>query len=88
LALTQRLRAVADRESPCRVWARRKEARVARGIVEGMTIDEIAARYRVERETIRTQVKAVLDKTGTRRQVEVASLLAGLPSFPAARSEC
>jgi DNA-binding CsgD family transcriptional regulator len=57
------------------------EARVARGITRGLTIDEIATQYGVDRETIRTQIKAVFDKTGTRRQAEVASLLAGLPHF-------
>jgi DNA-binding CsgD family transcriptional regulator len=60
------------------------EARVARGITRGLTIDEIATQYGVDRETIRTQIKAVFDKTGTRRQAEVASLLAGLPNFRAA----
>ena len=60
------------------------EARVARGIAQRLTIDEIAARCGVDRETIRTQIKAVFAKTGTSRQAEVASLLAGLPKFPVA----
>ena len=55
------------------------EARVACGMVEGMTVDEMAVRYGVVRETVRTQVKAVLAKTGTRRQVEAATKLAVLP---------
>jgi DNA-binding CsgD family transcriptional regulator len=58
-----------------------REARVARGIAEGLSIGDIARRCGVERETIRSQVKAVFAKTGTHRQAEVASLLAGLPTF-------
>jgi DNA-binding CsgD family transcriptional regulator/PAS domain-containing protein len=60
------------------------EARVACAIAEGLTIDEIATRCGVERETIRSQMKAVFAKTDANRQAEVASLVAGLPRFPAA----
>ena len=60
------------------------EARTAQGIAKGLTIDEIADRHAVSRETIRSQVKAVLAKTGTRHQVEAASLFRGLPKFPIA----
>ena len=60
------------------------EAKVARGIVEGRTINEMAAQYGTVRETVRSQVKSVLTKTGTRRQVEVASLLSGLPKIHSA----
>lgn len=59
------------------------EARVARGVAQGLTIDQIAVGSGVERETIRSQVKAVFEKTGARRQGDVASLLAGLPRYPA-----
>lgn len=55
------------------------EARVARSLTRGQTIDEIAASSGVTRETIRSQLKSVLAKTGTTRQAEVAALLAGLP---------
>lgn len=55
------------------------EARVARAIAQGSTIDQIAAESSVSRETVRTQVKAVLAKTGTSRQAEMAILLASLP---------
>jgi DNA-binding CsgD family transcriptional regulator len=58
------------------------EARVARSLTQGRTIDEIAASFGVTVATVRTQVKAVLDKTGTRRQAEVTALLAGLPKLP------
>jgi DNA-binding CsgD family transcriptional regulator len=58
------------------------EARAAQGITAGLTVNEIAARHGVGRETIRSQVKAVLAKTGTRHQAAAASLLRGLPKFP------
>jgi DNA-binding CsgD family transcriptional regulator len=43
---------------------------------------EIAARDGINRETVRSQVKSVLGKTGTRRQVEAAVLFSGLPKLP------
>jgi DNA-binding CsgD family transcriptional regulator len=53
------------------------EARVARSIAELQTIESIAATLGVSRETVRTQLKAVLSKTGTGRQGDLAALLAG-----------
>lgn len=61
------------------------EARVARGITRGQTIDQIADSWGVTRETVRSQVKAVMAKTGTTRQAVVAALLAGLPKLPTER---
>jgi len=58
------------------------EAKVARGITQGLTISEIATRDGIHPETVRSQVKAVFAKTGTRRQAEVAALLAGVPRIP------
>jgi DNA-binding CsgD family transcriptional regulator len=58
-----------------------REARVARAIAQGRTIDQIAAESGVSRETVRTQVKAILAKTGTNRQAEMVLLLAGLPKL-------
>ena len=55
------------------------EARVARALARGTSIERIAGDAGVSRETVRSQVKAVLAKTNTSRQAEVASLLAGLP---------
>lgn len=52
------------------------EARVARGLTEGLTLQDIAARQQLSGETIRTQLKAVLAKTGTERQAELVALLA------------
>ncbi len=53
------------------------EARVARGIAEGKSIEMIALANGVSRETVRTQLAAVMGKTGLSRQAELASLLNG-----------
>jgi DNA-binding CsgD family transcriptional regulator len=53
------------------------EARVARGIGQAATIDALADATGVNRETVRSQLKAVLSKTGLSRQQELVSLLAG-----------
>ena len=53
------------------------EARVARAIAEGSTLNAIAAAHGLSIETVRTQLKAALRKTGSHRQAELASLLAG-----------
>ncbi|QOZ29388.1 helix-turn-helix transcriptional regulator [Bradyrhizobium sp. CCBAU 51753] len=63
------------------------EARVARGIGEGRTIEAIALAFGTSRETVRNQLKAVLAKTGLRRQVELAGLLAGAKVPPGSRTE-
>jgi DNA-binding CsgD family transcriptional regulator len=57
------------------------EARVARGISERKTVDMIAGSLGISRETVRTQLKAVLGKTGAARQVDLAALLAGARVF-------
>jgi len=51
------------------------ETRVARGIAMGQTLTAIAASGGVSLATIRTQLKAVMSKTGTARQAELAALL-------------
>jgi DNA-binding CsgD family transcriptional regulator len=53
------------------------EARVARGIAEGRTIEAIADGLSRSHETIRGQLKTTLGKTGLSRQAELAALLAG-----------
>ncbi|MBC9883092.1 LuxR family transcriptional regulator [Bradyrhizobium sp. INPA01-394B] len=58
------------------------EARVARGIAQGQTIGDIAAHHGLSRETIRTQIKAVLAKTGTRNQKSAAALFGAIPRLP------
>lgn len=54
------------------------EARVARGIAANQTLDKLAVTLGVSRETVRSQLKSVLAKTGTTRQVELAALLAAV----------
>lgn len=55
------------------------EARLARQVAMGATIEAIAGRMRITYETARNQLKAVLAKTNTHRQAELVSLLARLP---------
>ena len=54
------------------------EVRAANGLLEGKTIDDLAAQFALSRETIRSQVKAVFAKTGTTRQSDLISLLANV----------
>lgn len=53
------------------------EARVARSVGERHTVETIAASLGVSRETVRTQIKAVLAKTGAARQGDMAAWLGG-----------
>jgi DNA-binding CsgD family transcriptional regulator len=53
------------------------EVHVARAVATGASVEEIASSRGVSRETVRTQLKSVLAKTGTRRQTELALLLSG-----------
>jgi DNA-binding CsgD family transcriptional regulator len=57
------------------------EARIARDLTRGQTIKEIAEAAGTSPETVRSQVKSVMAKTGTNRQAEIAALLAGLPKL-------
>lgn len=54
------------------------EAHLARSLVAGGTLDEIAATRAVSRNTVRTHMRGVLEKTGCRRQGEVIALLSGI----------
>jgi DNA-binding CsgD family transcriptional regulator len=51
------------------------EARVAAGLLEGASIQDLSRRHRVSTETIRTQVKSLLAKSGVRRQGEFIAKL-------------
>jgi len=53
------------------------EARVARAVAECRDVRDIAEHAGVSKETVRTQLKSVLDKTGLHRQSELVALLTG-----------
>lgn len=55
------------------------EARIARSLVIGKTLDEIATDSSTTRNTVRTHMRGVLQKTGCNRQAEVVALLSGIP---------
>jgi DNA-binding CsgD family transcriptional regulator len=54
------------------------EARVARNLAAGETVEKIASNGGVSLNTVRTQVRGVLEKTGCRRQAAVIALLGGI----------
>jgi DNA-binding CsgD family transcriptional regulator len=54
------------------------EAQVARAIARGENVEQIALSHGRSRETVRSQVKSILDKTGTARQVDLTILLSGI----------
>jgi DNA-binding CsgD family transcriptional regulator len=54
------------------------EARVARSLASGKTVEDIAANSGVSANTIRAHVRGVLEKTGRNRQAEIVALLTGI----------
>jgi DNA-binding CsgD family transcriptional regulator len=54
------------------------EARVARGLASGKTVQDIAADGGLSLNTIRTHVRGVLEKTGCNRQVDIVALLTAI----------
>ena len=54
------------------------EARVARGLTAGQTVEEIASTGNISVTTVRSHVRALLEKTGCRRQVEAVALFGGI----------
>jgi DNA-binding CsgD family transcriptional regulator len=54
------------------------EVRVARAVGAGDRVEDIAMRNNLSVETIRSQLKSVLSKTGTARQIDLALLLTGM----------
>jgi DNA-binding CsgD family transcriptional regulator len=60
------------------------EARVARSLASGKSVDDIASDGGVSLSTVRTHVRGVLAKTGCGRQVDVVALLTGIAASAAA----
>jgi DNA-binding CsgD family transcriptional regulator len=54
------------------------EARVARGLASGKTVQDIATDGGLSLNTIRTHVRGVLEKTGCNRQVDIVALLTAI----------
>jgi DNA-binding CsgD family transcriptional regulator len=54
------------------------EARVARSLASGKTVDDIASDGGISPNTIRTHVRGVLEKTGCNRQADVVALLTAI----------
>jgi DNA-binding CsgD family transcriptional regulator len=54
------------------------EARVAHGLASGKTVDDIALDSGISSNTVRTQIRGVLEKTGCTRQTDVVALLTGI----------
>jgi DNA-binding CsgD family transcriptional regulator len=53
------------------------EARVAREIIAGRHTEAIATSFGVSRETVRSQIRSVLAKTGVSRRTDLVAMLAG-----------
>jgi DNA-binding CsgD family transcriptional regulator len=56
------------------------EARVARSLAAGETVETIASARGVSQNTIRAHVRGVLEKTGCNRQVDIVALLTAISS--------
>jgi DNA-binding CsgD family transcriptional regulator len=57
------------------------ETRIARLLCEGLSINEIAESSLVSVHTVRSQVKALLEKTDCNRQAELVARLSNMPSL-------
>ena len=55
------------------------EARIASALASGYDVKEIAQRHRTSVHTVRSQLRAVLEKTHTNRQADLVRLLMSLP---------
>ncbi len=71
----------------CQLWSLTiAEARVACALVEGLSPAEIAERHKVCEATVRCQMRAIFEKTGTSRQAQLVRLVVtccGVLSGPA-----
>jgi DNA-binding CsgD family transcriptional regulator len=54
------------------------EARVARGLASGETVESLASAQKLSQNTIRSHVRRILEKTGCDRQIDVVTLLSTL----------
>jgi DNA-binding NarL/FixJ family response regulator len=54
----------------------RSEARVAEGIIQGVSVKKIASEPDLSASTVRSYLKSVFGKTGVHRQAELVSRLA------------
>lgn len=50
------------------------EARIVQGLCEGLVLKEIADRYDISYETVRSQLRRIMSKTGARRQSDLVKL--------------
>jgi DNA-binding CsgD family transcriptional regulator len=57
------------------------EARLAAHLASGATLQAVAERLGISKETARNQLKMVFAKTGTNRQAQLVALLARLPGM-------
>lgn len=55
------------------------EARLARALANGDSVEEYARDHDLRLPTVRTQLRAVFEKTGTQRQATLVRLIAGIP---------
>ncbi|MGC4077480.1 MAG: helix-turn-helix transcriptional regulator [Rubrivivax sp.] len=53
------------------------EARVAQGLASGLSVNELAQKFGTSRDTVRTQLSAIYNKTGTDAQTSLLLLLHG-----------
>ena len=63
------------------------EARVARSLAGGDSLDDIASSGGVSRNTVRAQLRQVMDKTGCTRQAEVTALMSNVAIGQAASAD-
>jgi DNA-binding CsgD family transcriptional regulator len=56
------------------------EARIAQAVAQGHTLEAIATRLGLSRQTLRSQIRAALAKAGCKRNIELAALLGGMGS--------
>jgi DNA-binding CsgD family transcriptional regulator len=57
------------------------EAELALALLDGKTAEEIATERDVRLSTIRSQLRSILEKTGTHRQSDAVRLLSQLPAL-------